>query len=196
MCIAGPRMSSGLLLASLLVSGNSEDDQLRQVPQQGFPHPSAAGLLRAPSSPILAVVVLFAAPYVAAPWCFFLVSLFRLPTAHRVFRISVNIMLPTSLSPRRLPSFLSYPSLLHYLYPLLFISISKLINVRTVNCLEKRRLLYPQIMFWFQFIYSSFWNQQKMFDKNWQYVPRCRRDALNRTHIKVMCNQVRVLFWS
>ena len=67
MCIAGPRMSSGLLLASLLVSGNYEDDQLRQVPQQGFPHPSAAGLLRAPSSPILAIVVLFAAPYVAAP---------------------------------------------------------------------------------------------------------------------------------
>ena len=49
MYIAGPRMSSGLLLASLLVSGNSEDDQLRQVPQQGFPPPSAAGLLRAPS---------------------------------------------------------------------------------------------------------------------------------------------------
>ena len=64
--IVGPQVSSGLLLASLLVSGNSEDDQLRQVPQQSFRHPSAAGLLRAPSSTIL-VVVLFAAPYVAAP---------------------------------------------------------------------------------------------------------------------------------
>ena len=44
-----------------------------------------AGLLRAPSAPILSAVFLLAASYVAAPLRFFLTSLFQFPMIHRIF---------------------------------------------------------------------------------------------------------------
>ena len=55
--VARPRVSSGLLLVSLLVSGNYEGDQLTRLPSKASPHPPAAGLVRAPISPIDVVIL-------------------------------------------------------------------------------------------------------------------------------------------
>ena len=97
-------MSSGLPLVSLLVFG-----EMWTVPAipgslaRLSPHSTAVGLLRALGSPIL-VLVLFPAPYVAAPWCFS-VTVFRLHTSYRLFMTSrVNMTSSCLRVLRRRPS--------------------------------------------------------------------------------------------
>ena len=58
--VARPRVSSGLLLVSLLATS------FTRLPNNASPHPPAASLVRAPISPILDVVILHAASNVAA----------------------------------------------------------------------------------------------------------------------------------